>query len=491
MSDRPEPDLASLDRAAATAATGLHRHVDQHLDVERGLATLPTAPSRRPQRSRVLAVAAAVAVMVGMVAVIGQGGDGSSTRLDVDEDGNPLPPPEPGVLTPLAPDDGKDSVQLPVTIEPATGLRDGRSVQASGTGFVPGEQVGIIQCAKEAGGETPETRGGVDGCDTATVVYADADETGTAAGAITLRRLVTTGLTGTVDCAVEANRCIVAIGAMSDYDRSGGVAFSLEGGGEPIEIPTLSVSPADGLADGARVQLVGEGYDRTALPEASVCATQSSTCWTARSTQTERGLPISADGHLKADVIVPRFLPGTTPGTYVDCAVSACTLRISGGQTAPPPVPLTFVDDGAAPVPPAISVAPTSGLAFGDEVVVRGAGFAPGEQVTISLCARQPGADDGWPVCAGADDGTVDVDGDGTFATKIELPGLAGLAPYEGGTATTSCAGDCATETPELLTDLSCDGVRSACSIVVESWSEGSEPFGPRFQPVPVPLTFG
>ena len=52
------------------------------------------------------------------------GGGDDSIRLDVDEDGDPLPPPEPGVLTPLAPNDGRDSIQLPITMEPPIDLQD-------------------------------------------------------------------------------------------------------------------------------------------------------------------------------------------------------------------------------------------------------------------------------------------------------------------------------------------------------------------------------
>ena len=50
---------------------------------------------------------------------------------------------ERGLLRPLGPRDGKSSIQLPLTVEPSTGLHDGQTVTVSATGFVPGESVGL------------------------------------------------------------------------------------------------------------------------------------------------------------------------------------------------------------------------------------------------------------------------------------------------------------------------------------------------------------
>ena len=48
------------------------------------------------------------------VSLSDQNGGNDRSRLELDEDGNKLPAPEPGTLTFLGPDDGKDSIQLPV-----------------------------------------------------------------------------------------------------------------------------------------------------------------------------------------------------------------------------------------------------------------------------------------------------------------------------------------------------------------------------------------
>ena len=493
MTEQPtpdHPDLPDLDATAGRAAAGLRRHVDQHLDVERSLATLPTASRSPGGRSRLLAVAAVVLLLVGLVATVQQrDGDGRS-RLDVDEDGNPLPVPEPGVLTPLGPRDGRDSIQLPITIDPTDGLVDGRVVTARGEGFVPGERVGIVQCAREAGGDSPETRGGIDGCNVSGVQYADADADGVAVGTFTVRRVLTTPLTGTVDCAAEPDRCIVAMGALNDYDRSGGVGFTIAGG-EPIDIPELQVSPADGLADGDSVRVTGSGFSSSegGVVDASLCSSDPSTCWSLRAEGLPYGVALGSDGSIDADLTVYRFLPGPTPGSYIDCAISRCSLRIAG-ETAPPPVHLQFTPTDEVPTPPAVDVHPSTGLAEGDRVVVRGAGFEPGDHFYVSLCAAPAGSDDVRQTCMGGDGSESDrIRDDGTFAVEWRLPSLDGWQG-EGFTATTTAGAVSETTMPALPAEVTCDGVTWDCAIVVEAYGDEEGGGAPRFLPVPVPVTY-
>src|SRR3546814_15158823 len=69
--------------------------------------------------------------------------------------------PSTALFRSLGPRDGKDSIQLPLALEPAGPYADGDTVTVTGSGFVPGERVGIVQCAREAGGEIREARGAV------------------------------------------------------------------------------------------------------------------------------------------------------------------------------------------------------------------------------------------------------------------------------------------------------------------------------------------
>lgn len=521
MTDQHDPDLRALDDAARAASRGLHRHIARSVDTEIALVTLPAAPVARG-RGRLLAVAAAAALLVGSVVTLSdqQGDGGDRSRLELDEDGNKLPTPQPGVLTPLGPRDGKDSIQLPVAITPVEGLRDGDVVTASSPGFQPGEQVGIVQCAREAGGDTPEQRGGVDGCNIGTVEYAEADSSGLATGLFTVRRTVTTPLTGTVDCAAEADRCIVAMGAINDYDRSGGMGFTIAGGGEPIEVPTLSVSPAEGLQDADVVRVEGEGYAPRSIVNLSICSKDPATCWTtgaeiqiegdgAEGAQwfnydedgsggTFIGLQADDQGRLGGDVPVWRFLPGEAPGTYVDCALSECSLRVSTDTgTAPPPARLGFAPGGEGPIPPAVAVDPANNLAPGDTVVVRGAGFAPDLNFYVSLCVSPADRPEELFNCFGGGNGEDRTDGAGTFAVEFDIPDPRDMEDYgyieEMATTTTACA-DCVvvpSPVPPGTPAFSCDGGVTICSIRVEAHSEDQIfQLRPSFPPAPVIITF-
>ena len=521
MTESHEAELEAVDRAARAASQGLHAHVARRLDPELLLTALPAVePPRR--RGRLLGVAAALALIVGSVALLGDdGAEDERTRLELDEDGNKRPAPEPGVLTPLGPNDGRDSIQLPVAVEPSSGLDDGDTVTVSSTGFVPGEQVGIVQCATEAGGETRDQRAGIDGCDLGRVEYAEADADGRATGTFTVRRVLTTPVTGTVDCA-EAERCIVAMGAISDYDRSGGFGLAFAGGGEPIDIPTVTVTPAEGLADGDVVHVEGEGFAPDALLGLSVCSVDPSGCWNTgeehRLSGDELadlgygdhgmdaevlhiGLRSDGDGRVQGDVPVWRFLPGTTAGTYIDCAVSRCALRLAAATigdvdpagsspvVVPAPVPLAFTPGGSGPTPPAIAVDPTSDLVRGQTVVVRGAGFVPGTSFSVTLCvapADQPANELG---CLSQDSGDHRVDDDGGFATEFELPDPADLGEV---TATTMCTpeGRCAPGDGGVA-PLSCAAATMRCVIRVDSYAlDGRAVLEPQFPPEPVPVTF-
>jgi hypothetical protein len=508
MTDHHEPRLDAVDQAGRAAGRGLHDHVQRHVDPELVLAGLPAAdvPTRR---GRLLAAAAVAALFFGSVAVLGDGPEGDErSRLEVDEDGNPLPVPQPAELTFLGPSDGRDSEQLPLTVEPSTDLRDGDEVTVSGTGFVPGEQVGIVQCAREAGGEVREQRAGIDGCTITGVAYADADSDGRATGTYRVHRIITTAVTGTVDCAAEADRCIIAMGALSDYDRSGGLAVSFRGGGEPLDLPTLTVSPAEALGDADVVLVEGSGFPPGALLGLSVCSLDPSACW---STGEEieitgeqaaalgyegvhLGLQSDDEGRVSGHVPVWRYLPGPTPGTYVDCAVSRCALRVNSASNEvtamPAPVPLTFVGGGEGPIPPAIEVHPTDDLRPGDEVVVRGAGFEPRAYLEVSLCATP--ADDPQRLamgCVSSDGGEPRrVDDDGGFAFEWELPGIGDL--MADGATTTLCGpgADCVGPPAQVR----CDGGETVCLLQVTPYPSEERAIlqPPAFPPAPVEITF-
>jgi len=489
----PDPVLPALDERARQAARGLRVHVEHHLAAGGPPAVRP-ASVRAGWRSRVVAVAAVAALVVGFAATQGPGDDGG--RVEIDDARRPELTP--GLLTPLGPRDGKDSIQLPVTAEPSTGLRDGDEVTVRGEGFVPGESVGIVQCAREAGGETPETRGGVDGCYISDYVNVNADEQGVAQGTYRIKRVLTTPLTGSVDCAAEVGRCIVAMGAISDYDRSGGLAIELARDVEPIELPTVQAQPTEDLADGQTIRVTASGLTAGDVMSVEVCSADPSACWSTGVPVTDPegygalGLPVDQSGEVDAEVPVWRFLPGSEPGTYVDCAVSRCSLRLNG-RTAPPTVPLSFRGDEPPPTAPAFGVEPSEGVAPGDEVVVAGDGFRPGDQIWVSLCAEpvSPEEQQYGGACTGLGE-PIEVGEDGSFTTAWRLP----EPPSFGGGEICESPGQCTTVAQRPVV---CDGVVDRCTLTAEGEWYGYAGGGdgtvfaaapPIFPPAPVPITY-
>jgi hypothetical protein len=328
-----------------------------------------------------------------------------------------------------------------------------------------------------------------------------------ATGSYSVHRVLTTPLTGTVDCAAEAERCMVAMGALNDYDRSGGARLTFADGLPAVSLPTVSVTPTEGLADGDLVHVVAEGLAPDTVLSLEVCSSDPAACWPTGEdvvdpTVTEEGgivstmgLAVDGSGRAEGDVPVWRYLPGGEPGTYVDCAVSRCTLRMFG-DVAPPTVPLRFTPGGDGPTAPSLGATPTTGLAPGARISVEGAGFTPGRELALSFCIAQPDLETGWSSCSTADHGTVTADDDGRFAVTVEVPDL-GDVPSD---LAMACSPDGAcepTDQPGSGGPVRCDGVTTSCSLLVDQYVPLSDdridipPWSPsRFPPPPVPTTF-
>ena len=398
---------------------------------------MPSTPLRG--RVRWLTVAACVALVIGIVVVSDVGGPDGQEVVTAPE---PDAEPDGGSLDLAGPTDGRQSVGVPVEATPSTMLVDGQTVSVTGTGFVPGEAVGIVQCTAEAarvdrGGEAA----GVDACDLTPYTALEADDLGGVTGTYAVQRTLTTSWTGTIDCAERPGRCIVVIGSVSDYDRSGGfgVSFATEGLA-PLDVPVLSVSPSEDLADGDIVLVTGSRFPAGAMVSLSLCSLDPSTCWTIGAEEGEptgvgRMAPTQAvsdgAGGFEVTGALWRYLPGPDPGTYVDCALSPCAVRATVADAAPgsgtevtaalpAPVRVGFRGGGDGPTPASIAVSPTEGVAVGDVVTVSGAGFRPGEQVLVMQCAVPEGEGAFPGVCEGISQALVPVADDGAFQVAVE-----------------------------------------------------------------------
>ena len=443
--------------------------------------------ARRRALGRFLVVGVAMLLVGGVVLIAG---DRDGSAPDPDDGGDPSLP-QPVALTPLGPRDGKASIGLPVTAEPAVGLEDGSVVTMTGSGFEPQESVAIVQCAIEAG--RPARGGqaaGVDGCDTSTVVYVNADGEGVASGSFEVSTIITTPVTGITECSTGPDRCIVAMAAVSDYDRSGGSGLTFGPAPEPDPaVPQLVVDPSTGLADAQVVHVVATGLPASTPIELEVCSLDPSACWsTGRSEEPTVELVTDAEGGLAADVPVWRYLPGPEPRTYVDCAVSACDLVLTTGTPSadPPPARLIFEPGGDGPMGAALSVEPAEEVAPASAVVVRGAGFDPTTTVSLSLCITAGTGDEPDGLCVDLGEPVRPTD-DGTFETEVVVPGVDAL-----GGERLAEPSYTTTDAPDQIGSWPCDGISTQCVVraVLAFGDTSGGPLRPRFGPDPVVITY-
>ena len=283
---------------------------------------------------------------------------------------------------PASPIDGKQSQKLPVLVTPREGLADGQPITALGKGFAPGERVGIVQCAAEAG------INGVTSCDLSTVQYATASTDGEVQAPIAVRSSISTQDTGDVDCLSWAERCLVAIGALDDYDRSGGsmIAFA---GAPAFTQPAAFLSSEGPFAQGEvvtvhAVDLLWPREVQVRLCDADSCAVLA------------RGR-VGPDGTFAADVALDPLV--TAEGSGVPCD-GGCALQIdhvglpeATGAPMPAPLPVLFtgpIDPGPVPTPamPEIPMAstPSSELPSSTEPT----GSAPGTAIAPSTFPAAP-----------------------------------------------------------------------------------------------------
>lgn len=190
------------------------------------------------------------------------------------QDGRPDATDDVTRIDPLAPDDGLDSLRLPVSVDPAEGLVDGQIVTVSGEGFPADRQLGVVMCSGVV-----DLGGGVAQCQISpsTPVVSDAD--GRFSVEHPVRRIVYIG-GHEIDCAEPPPpglpaTCVVAVGAIDDYDQSGIAPVVFDPGVAPPPQPSVEVSGTDHLLDGEVVTITIVDGTVEDLRELLVCTTDS------------------------------------------------------------------------------------------------------------------------------------------------------------------------------------------------------------------------
>jgi hypothetical protein len=342
-----------LDHRASRARESILRHVGD-VEVTGPRSDLDARRLRqRSDRLRARGAAAAVAVL----ALLGGGallsvadGPGSPDDGGVDEE-LAIDDTEGRALLenlPSSPIDGKQSWRLPVGVSPQTGLRDGDLVTIYGRGFEPNDSLGVVHCSSEA----DTLNAGVDACELGSngtfsgVQYVSADAEGNVVAEVQIRRFIETPGHGRVDCASAAERCLLGMGAINNYDRSGGVYLQFEGSPN-FAAPSLSVSGSeDELTPGQEVQVQVSAWVPGRLIRLQQCATgtdgydDADPCETLLDTRADEAGSLTAALVLNAAVIVDGREVACTPG----CVLRATGIGVPEGTTAPlpDPVPLRF-----------------------------------------------------------------------------------------------------------------------------------------------------
>lgn len=384
------PDPTGADRRARDAAARLHDDVLGTIDLD--AAQAETLRSSRRPAVLTLTTAAVVVALVAAVLILRPGA--GDVEVAIDEDGTSTSVPEvtapdiESMPTPIAlgaPDDGKESVGLPVDADPKNGLTDGQVVTVTGAQFPPNEQVGVVMCTREAGQEHGGR--GVDACNIGHFRQGTTDGQGNVSVEFSVRRFAS--LDGEeIDCASEAGRCIIGMGLLSDYDQSGGVAVDFDADVPAPPPPTASLSRAEGLRDGETVELSVAGLVPNSSLHVQQCAGDSGACTYAQIDE----LVADGDGSFDGPVRVWRqFGSHDVDGqpTNIDCAVDRCRLDIFGevpAQRALDPIALSFDPSSGGRTAPTVTLVDPGPFAVGDRFAVEVSGVRDGDYVEASIC---------------------------------------------------------------------------------------------------------
>jgi hypothetical protein len=373
-----------LDQHAAEAAARLHDQLGGEIDTDSAYGRVMAGVGRRRVRTtgvRAGIVAQVAVLAVGAVSVIvtaGGGGSADAPLAEDDGDGNRITDVREGVIAddgltargaailgglPDGPLDGRESWRLPVVADRSDDLQDGDQITLYGKGFEPGELVGAVHCSSEA----DTASAGVGACDLGDEGYAFANTItgnarfdGSVVISVPVRRYITTPEGGEVDCASLPERCLLAIGAAENYDRSGGTYINFADA-PPFPEPVATLDPAGPYTPGQQVTVSATGLMPSRPYQVLQCAGDDHCASLSQGRS-------SAEGTYGAVVAVGSAV--VLDGVTKECDGS-CTLMVTGVGLAdatnapfPEPIPIELLA-GDAPVgsEPPVTAPPDPGTA--------------------------------------------------------------------------------------------------------------------------------
>jgi len=299
-----------------------------------------------------------------------------------------------------------------LTADPSTGLLDGQSISVSGSGLAAATLYGVIECQT---GATDIT-----GCDLSGFSGVPTDGTGSFSTPTTVIRTIEPEGTGTpIDCATT-DACVLAV---APADGSVAAATPISFADVVIVPPTVSAVPATGLRDAQKITVSGTNFSPSAPVSIAECPTAGSTgnpevdC----DITTVAGVTADGTGAFSTPYRVTRVIESLNGS--VDCAQQgACVLSAFNfnepAQTAN--VAVSFAD--VAIKPPVLTASPSTELADGTNIAVKGRGFRPHDPIGLTECVS--GSTDGSECVAEAGIGNSDevmTNGSGHFSTTFNV----------------------------------------------------------------------
>ncbi len=382
--------MTTPDDTLRHSAARLRDDIADTVDLDAAL-TRSQRSSRRPAALAISVVA--VVALIAAIAIFRPPSD--DVDVAIDEDGltttiPDAPAPDfdnaPAPIGLGAPDDGKDSVRLPVIVEPPTGLVDGQMVSVSGQGFAPDSSIGVVMCTKEAG--VDHGGRGIEACNISRYGQGMSDAQGNATIEFRVQRLLL--FDGQeVDCASEPGRCIVGMGMISDYDQSGGFAVDFDPSVPLPDPPTVELGKTEGIADGETVSIVVTGL----VPDSDLFVQQCADDYSCADSSSTQGSADSS-GRFEGTVRLWRSFGayGERGPFNVDCAVTPCQLTVggdSGGSRVIPSVPISFDPTRGARTPPILRLLDDGPFSSGDTFRVAVDGLAEFEWVDLQVCTAE------------------------------------------------------------------------------------------------------
>jgi hypothetical protein len=214
-----------------------------------------------------------------------------------------------------------------IMVTPSSGLLDKQVVTVAGAGFLPNEDVGLVECIRSPDPQQHE-------CDVSTITFPRADALGSFNATIAVRRVALIGR-GPVDC-VAMPICVLEAASFGNLtlDARQSITFA------DVPFPRLVAVPSTGLVDGQTVEVFGSGF----TPFASIGMTQCKSRLTKLpGPGGENGCDLSnvvvttadADGSVRTAFTVRSSITTVEFGT-VNCTISAGNCVVGAGNPNDP-----------------------------------------------------------------------------------------------------------------------------------------------------------